>query len=253
MIYLNKKLLLKPISFVLCDFDRTISLGESTTSWGVFANSRLVSKEFKEDTDLLFQKYRPIELDHQMDQEEKNRMLAIWPNEQVGLFSKHGIDYRYYNRIINEDNQIKLRHDFANFVRNMEALNIPIYIISAGLIEPILDVLNRYNALRDNVFILANRVLTKDNNIIGLDHPIIHSFNKETINLPIDIEAYGLLFGDLPSDINMAGKLHTFNIGFAHKDNLKLYQKYFDIVLTDNSSFDQVGKILFKGYKKSKD
>ena len=62
---------------------------------------------------------------------------------------------------------------------------------------------------------------------------------------------YTLLLGDLIDDINMIeqGRLeNTVTVGFLDKkitENLKVYQENFDIVLTDNSSFTELGEILY--------
>ena len=61
---------------------------------------------------------------------------------------------------------------------------------------------------------------------------------------------YTLLLGDLIDDINMIeqGRLeNTVTVGFLDKkitENLKLYKENFDIVLTDNSSYRELEKIL---------
>lgn len=250
MIYINTKILNRNIKYVLCDFDRTISKGDSSTSWGVFAESPIVDPLFLKDTEDLHNKYRPIELDNTLSSEEKNYYMTLWPIQQVKLFSKYGINSDLYYEIVNKYNDIILRHDFANFVFNMYQLKIPIYIASAGLMEPIIAILKKNNCLLSNVKVIANSILVKHKKIIGLQEPIIHSFNKEDISLPFNQKVWGLLFGDLPSDKKLAKNLSTINVGFVNNQPLQEYQKEFDIALTAESSFDQVGKILFKGYQK---
>ena len=57
---------------------------------------------------------------------------------------------------------------------------------------------------------------------------------------------YSLLFGDITDDVRMARDIeNTITIGFLDKkidENLEKYNKNFDIVLTNQGSFEEVKK-----------
>ena len=86
---------------------------------------------------------------------------------------------------------------------------------------------------------------------------MIHSLNKSTINLPDNIKnslkekEYILLLGDLIDDISMVSKndlYKTLTIGFLEnkvEENIQFYNDNFDIVFTNNSSFEDVQKLIF--------
>lgn len=246
MIYINRKINIKPISYVLCDFDRTITKDESATTWGVFSRSRYVDDKFVEDTDELFKKYRPIELDQTISDEERLKAMRTWPIEQTLLFDKHGIDYDIYKKIIAEDTSVQPREDFKEFAYTLNSLGITLYIVSAGIKDCIIHALRRNDSIFPCMRIISNEMNVYNGRIVGLKEPILHSFNKEIVSLTIDHGKHGLLFGDLPSDKKMKGTLSTTDIAFLNESPLESLKKDFDIVLTDNSSFMNVSKLLIK-------
>lgn len=249
MIYinkLNKHIFDRNISYILCDFDRTISTYESLTSFNIFRCSDLVPIEYKINSQRIFDKYRPIELDLNLDIKEKRKMMKQWTLEQIALFEQYDIDINLYHQIIREKDSIVIRDDFPMFANDMNYLNIPIHIVSGGLYDPILFTLEKYNCLFPNINIVANRVKERNGRIIGLQDPVLHCLNKDSVLLPIPNGELGLLFGDLPTDKLLGTNLETINCGFVNDANIDTYNKEFDISLTGKSSFDQVRKLLIK-------
>lgn len=53
--------------YVVTDFDRTITNGFSKTSWSILAESNMVPEVYVNERQELYDKYRPIELDNNMD------------------------------------------------------------------------------------------------------------------------------------------------------------------------------------------
>lgn len=246
MIYINSKINIRPISYVLCDFDRTITYGDSATTWGVFSESKYVSKNFVTDTDALYSKYRPIELSESISDEERIAAMRSWAVEQSSLFDKHGIDYELYRRIISEEKTIRVRHDFKEFAYTLDSLGITLYIVSAGIKDCIIKSLTDLDAIFPSTKIISNEMNVYNGRIIGIKDPVLHSSNKDIVSLGIDHSKYGLLFGDLPSDKKMKGTLTTTDIAFANALNPDSLKKDYDIVLTGDSSFMNISKILIK-------
>ena len=247
MIYINKDINIEKIKYILCDFDRTISVSNSPTSWSIFSMCHHIPMGFKVETAQLFDWYRPIELDHALSIEEKKFHMMVWPCKQVLLFPKYGITYKDYIEICKNDNRIMLRPDFREFVHDMYELSIPVHIISGGLFEPIKCKLESEDALLSNVEIISNHV-SHDNKgaITGISGNIITSMNKDEV-LSISSDEQGLLFGDLPSDKLMGKNKKTVNVGFVHHDSeIDVFNEEFDITLTGDSSFTDVSKMLIK-------
>ena len=88
MIYINNqekidRLKLEKTNFyVVADFDRTLTEGDSDSTWGVFANANQVSEEYKERRTALFNKYRPIEIDQTISEEEKSKAMTEQAEER---------------------------------------------------------------------------------------------------------------------------------------------------------------------------
>ena len=99
--------------------------------------------------------------------------------------------------------------------------------------------------------------------MLPFNDKIIHSSNKHIETLPsnfldkITNLPYILLFGNLIEDLNMINEQDlnkTISFGFLEKNvdvNLSKYKNSFDIVLTDNSSFNDVENILSSIKEKS--
>ncbi len=77
----NKNLPLSDLSdlYVVADFDRTITKGNSKTSWSILANSNLVPKEYVADRQALYDKYRPIEIDETLPLEYRSNDKRMVP------------------------------------------------------------------------------------------------------------------------------------------------------------------------------
>ena len=107
----------------------------------------------------------------------------------------------------------------------------------------------------DNITIYSNFfVLGSDGKIISIKRPIIHSLNKYQLDYieVIGIRDTGLVFGDQIEDGDMGRGLNAIDIGFCNQEihSLEKYKSSFDIVLTDGSSYDEIGSVMIKSYKK---
>lgn len=75
------------------------------------------------------------------------------------------------------------------------------------------------------------------------------TFSKDMKEV-IEIKDFALLFGDIVDDVNMVMKdklKKTITVGFLDQkieENLELYKSTFDIVLTDNSSFQEIEDVI---------
>ena len=132
--------------------------------------------------------------------------------------------------------------------------HIPVIIISSSIKNVIEEYLKQNDAYYDNMYIYANYY-----DMDGIkEHYItnVTPYNKnkiefsEKIKKIIKDKPYILLLGDLTDDVNMVSKEklnHIVTIGFLDGDieaNLEKYNKTFDIVLTNQASFQEVLEIL---------
>lgn len=249
MIYINnisKNTFSKKIDFVICDFDRTITEANSGTTWGIFTNNELITPKLHEESGKLYNHYWPIEKDTKVDFKLKCRLMRKWAITEASLFGKYGINQKLFYEIIDQDDTIKIRKDFIDFITLINKLNIKFYIVSGGIFDVIKYVLEKHNILFDNISIISNHLDFTNDYVSGIKGEVIHSCNKNIISLPICDHEHGLLFGDLPGDRLIGEKYDTIDIGFSNNMSIEEYNKIFDIVLSGNSSFTNVGKLLLK-------
>ena len=149
---------------------------------------------------------------------------------------------------------LKLREGAKEFFKQMYNNHIPVIIISSSIKNVIEEYLKQNDAYYDNMYIYANYY-----DMDGIkEHYItnVTPYNKnkiefsEKIKKIIKDKTYTLLLGDLTDDVNMVSKEklnHTITIGFLEENiesNLEKYNKTFDIVLTNRTSFQEVLEIL---------
>lgn len=245
---LNKNQINKERTFVICDFDRTITKTTSSTTWNIFTQNKFVNPSLEMDAKKLFAYYRAIEQNPNIPIESKRDSMREWAIKEVELFRKYGINQNMFYEIIDSTDTIIFRDDFKLFAIRLQELGIKLYIVSGGIFDVIKYTLCKNGLMLDNISIISNHLAFDNGIITGINGDVIHSCNKEIIQLPISSCESGLLFGDLPGDKLTGYNYDTIDIGFC-SDNLKYYNNIFDVVLTGNSSFSNISKILIKNYK----
>ena len=151
---------------------------------------------------------------------------------------------------------MKFRKGAKELLIKAHTNKIPVIILSAGIGNTIKQFLEDNNCLcYDTMYIISNFIEFDDNDkVTEFDNSkIIHSLNKNMKgHLPDDFKRnlknkkYKILIGDLIEDINMVDEKEentTLRIGILtkemeNKQNLDLYNKRFDIVLTEEENID---------------
>lgn len=257
---LNKIRLTDNNFFVLIDFDKTISTGNSSDSWSILTNPNFTNPKLKEETLKLEKIYFPIEYDYSIDAQTKFSYMEEWYLRTMDLFFHYGLSEDSLKNCI-KNSDIKLRDGVQNFFKFLSDLNIPIIILSAGIKNVIVELLNMYHCYYNNIYIVSNNIKFKNGTMLKFTGKILHSSNKSIDRLPVELrnevekKDYILLFGDLIQDLNMVPNEYlykTLSFGFLEKkvnENFHFYKSAFDVVLTDNSSFDDVQAIIDKYIK----
>lgn len=256
MVYINEKKLnsinLNNDNFyVVMDFDMTITTPDSDNSWSILENPNFMSPDFKKDSRELFNKYYPYEIDYTLDFETKCTYIDEWYKKNMDLFYEYNLTYDILLNCVKNSN-VHFRKNFKTFLDFLYKHNIPLIILSAGIGNVIVEILKLNDCLYDNIHIISNFIEFENNKMKPFENKMIHSCNKSIRNLPeyfknnISKKSFILLFGDLIEDLSMVPKEdynRTLSFGFLDKkidDNLEFYKKNFDIVLTNNSSYEDV-------------
>lgn len=246
---------------VLADFDNTMTKAFSL-SWERVASLvhllRSVEKELwedaaKEDTEL-FKKYHPIEIDSNIEIEEKKLKMIKWWKSSFNIFIKYWLNKNILRKIVKSE-QVTLRKWIVVFLKFLKNHNIPLIIISASWIwrKSISYFLEERWLLFDNINIISNDFNWDKNwNAISYKEPIIHSFNKwETvledfpeINKKIKNRTNVILLWDSLWDHNMVDWFDYNNllkIWFLNDNEdslLKSYKERYDLILTWDSEWE---------------
>ena len=261
MIYINSKDKIKNINlednnyYVVIDFDKTLTSGESVTSWGLTAKSNGIGPDYTEKRMALFNKYRPIEIDPNISEEKKSIAMTEWWQLHINLFYEYGIKEQAVKNAVALGN-LKYRDGAKEFLKKMNELNVPVIIISAGIGNVIEEFLKFENDYYENIKIISNFIVFENGEFKEIAGDIIHALNKNIVRLDenskhdLENRKNILLLGDGYADLKMISendKKNAITVGFLDEkvsENLELYNKGFDIVLTDLSSFKDVNNIL---------
>ena len=234
---------------ILTDFDRTITVGNSDSSWSILSKSELVPKEYVAKRQELFNKYRPIEIDESISYETKSKMMTEWWSKHIGLFVEYKLSEKVINKVANDLRDMSFREGAKEFLENMKSRNIPIIIISAGIGNFIEQFLIQNECNFENIYIISNFIKFNNEVAIGVSENIIHSLNKNEVSIPENVKKIIknrpniILLGDSISDTRMAkdeDRKNAFKIGFLEEkidENISYFEEQFDIVCTENTSY----------------
>lgn len=241
---------------VVTDFDRTLTIGESESSWGILSTGNFVSPEYIEDRNRLYKKYRPIEIDETMDWEKKNKYMIEWWNKHISLFIKYKLKEEVIKNAIKDVKIMRFRDGAIEMLKSFYKRNIPVIIISAGIGNFIELFLKLHGCYFDNIFIMANFIKFEEGIAVGIEDMVIHSLNKNEVSLPDKIQDKLknrnniILMGDNSSDINMISeekRKEALKIGFLEEnvlENKSLYEKIYDVVCMDKTNFKELNKVI---------
>ena len=245
--------------YVVADFDRTITSGNSETSWSVISMCSGIPENYIDERQKLYDIYRPIEIDENMDFDERSRLVSEWYRKLIELFIKYQISDKVFEETANDLGIIKFREGALEFLTFLYDMNIPLIIISAGIGNFIESFLRNNNCLFDNIYISSNKIIFKNGAADSIENNLIHSLNKNEISLPNGVakkligRSKVILLGDQLSDLNMVDdKMHdeVIRIGFystSAQVPIEYYYDKFDIVCDDKEdNYHSLKKVLFK-------
>ena len=260
--YINKKKINKFKNlnnlYVVADFDRTITDGNSNTSLAVLANSNIAPKEYIEERNKLYNYYRPIEIDPNIPFDEKYTLMEEWFKKHFELLVSYKTKESNYRDILIDSNLMYFRSGAKEFIEFLHKNNIPLIIISAGIGNIIENFLKINNCSYDNIHIISNKIIFNNGIATGVDNKIIHSLNKNETSLTQDIlnkinnRKDVILLGDQIGDLLMVDKntdKELLTIGFLAddtKDNLDIMNNSFDIVCDTNDTYIDILNLLFE-------
>ena len=233
--------------YVLIDFDRTLTDGNSTSSWEILSKGGFMPEEYVLEVNKLYEYYRPFEVDLNISNEEKNKLMREWWSRNIELFSLYGLKEKVISKVVKCRDFIYFRSGASKFLELMHDKNIPVIIMSAGIGNVIEEFLKQEKSLYDNIYIVSNFIKFNNGVAFGIENNIIHSLNKNESFLPIDVQDRNvILMGDVLDDVYMVDdskREDALKIGFLNKETMKYkkeFLKVFDVVMDFNEDFYDV-------------
>lgn len=233
--------------YVLIDFDRTLTKGNSISCWRVLYYSNLLGEDFQKQYDKIHDKTFPKDNE---SKETKRQAYSDRFKEYMELLKQNNFNNDIVKKAV-QATDLQLRNGAEEFLNKMYHMNVPVIIVSCSIGNVLEEYLKLNNCYYDNIYIYANYYDNNGNHICN-----VTPYNKNEIVFSEEVEnkivnrEYILLLGDIIDDINMVSKEmlnNTITVGFLDKkieENFGMYKDNFDIVLTDNSSFNEVDEII---------
>ena len=265
MIYLNKENKINQLKesmnkdniCVFMDYDKTITSKDSEDSWAVSANKESMGEKISNDLNKFSKKYEPIELDYTMPTKEKEKYMLEWYEGSMDLYYTYRLTKDKLKECVH-NSKLELRKGVKNFLFHLYQGNVPVILLSAGIGNVIEQFLKEQECYYDNITIISNFIkFDAYGNMIKFSDEMIHSLNKNIDKLAnlkvkeeIETKDYRIVIGDLVEDICMMGEYpenKSLKIGFLNKnirENLEVYKKNFDIVLTGENNFYDIEKYI---------
>lgn len=243
--------------FVVADFDRTLTTGNSKTSWSILSSSDLVPEVYKKERDDLYNIYRPIEIDEDMDPIERSEKVKEWYKRHIELFVKYQLKEELFERAAMDLRVLEFRPYAKEFIEFLHKNDIPLIIISAGIGNFIESFLKKNGCYYDNIYVSSNIITFTDGVATGVKDNIIHSLNKNEVSLTMEIKAKikdkrnVLLLGDQKGDLLMVDpKKHenVLSVAFLTDDTQEqkeIYKTAFDIVIDNNEDYKDLMNLIF--------
>ena len=242
--------------YIIADFDHTLTTKESQNCWGILSSIPNISTEYIKKSSSNNNYYFPIEQDDKLDYKIKNKMMKEWYQKHTELLIKYNLKEDDISEI-GKSHEIILRKGVIEFLKFTNKKNIPVIIISAGISNIIESVLKRNNCFYSNVYVISNIFKFKNGKLKSLRNSIIHSLNKNKVEVPPKIKEIikdkdeVIIIGDNIGDTLMKLKDNkkTYKIGFLNynnKDRLNNFKQYFDIVYKKDDSFLKIKDMIDK-------
>ncbi|KAE9553038.1 hypothetical protein FO519_003757 [Halicephalobus sp. NKZ332] len=245
---------------VISDFDYTLSRFKDEkgvrclTTHAIFDDCTPKDSDLSQKLKVLSKKYIPIEFDPHMSVEEKIPHMEAW----WGISHDYIVESKFTYKDIEElvaAARVYLRDAATEFVRSVEAHNVPLILFSAGIGNIIEIVLKRnLGHVPQTLHVISNTMHFNEGTVcVGFSKPIIHTFCKNSsvitgerpffhhIRTRNNVLLIGDSLGDIHMDVGIENEGVALKIGFLNFDFDRLMDKYldvYDIVLVDYQSME---------------
>ncbi|XP_061931672.1 7-methylguanosine phosphate-specific 5'-nucleotidase isoform X2 [Apis cerana] len=239
---------------IVTDFDLTLTKqhvnGKKVlSSFGIFSKCKQLPEIYTKESNRLYKKYRPIEIDPDLSIQIKTEAMTDWMIAAEEILKGIPFDPNEISEV-SKIYGTNLRDGTKELLTKLYLAEVPVLVFSAGLGDIVQAILENQEVLFNNVKIISNFLKYEDGKLAGFQNEgLIHVFNKN--EHAIEQEYFKvfekrkniLLMGDTIGDASMVdGMLNTcavLKIGFLYdnvENSLASYMEKFDIVLVDDQT-----------------
>lgn len=253
---------------VISDFDHTLSSHtynniSCPSCYSILDNSLLLPEDFRSRAAELRNIYYPIEIDPNLETEQKIPKMVEWWTEVRENLARSRISKDSLKQMVAESSA-RLRDGCDILFQNLEQHNVPLLILSAGLGDIIHEILEQKSKVYSNMKIVSNFMKFDEQNLmIGFEGDIIHTFNKNENAVhkseyfeQLKARSNIILLGDSLGDLHMAEGAEEnsvqLKIGYLNEkveEALEKYKKSYDIVLAQTENMDLANTIISRIFK----
>lgn len=244
---------------VVSDFDKTLTScfvdGKKIASLiSILRDEHYLTPDYSEKAQALYDKYHPIEIDPNISVEEKEKAMHEWWSTHYDLLIQSGLQKKDLESVA-KSNKILFRPGALDFFKFLFEHHIPLLILSSAGVgaETIRLYLENFNVFYKNIYIASNSFLWDKDKVIGVEQPIIHTFNKNYISVKQHafFQEFAerknvILLGDGLSDADMIRGFEYNNlikIGFLNensKGELAKFEQVYDVIILKDGPMDYI-------------
>lgn len=217
---------------ILSDFDNTLT--KAFSRWkkrssliSILRSEWFLWEEYSKKAYELFDYYNPIEINPEINFDEKKKEMMNWRHKHLDLLVKSWLHKNDIKKVIISW-IIEFREKTKDLLYNLYLKNIPVLIISANWLwtDSIKFYLNKEKCDYLNIFVISNTFFWDiDWRAVWYDERVIHSFNKwETI-----LESYPEIYEVIKDKKNV----------------ILLWDSLWDHYMIDGFDYDNLLKIWF--------
>lgn len=253
----------KNFSYILVDFDRTLTYGtfngEKTPSIiSLLRDGNHLTDDYAEKAHALFDHYHAIECNPALDLEYKKAQMQEWreKHDQLLIDSKLRLSDL---KDIATNGHLQLRNGVKDCLKKLNESWIPIVIFSASGCGDAIPLFMQHNQCDfPNISYVINHFIRDEEGVAkGIEGEIIHALNKDEwvfsklpeLKSQLEKRKNVIVIGDGLGDAQMAqGNSHetVLKIWILISETpelLKTYEEAFDLVLIGDGDFGEVGAL----------
>lgn len=119
--------------YIVTDFDGTLTVSSSDSSWASIFKNPNVSEEFVQECIRIFKKYHPIEIDDNIPIDEKTKVMNEWYRVNIETLVNYGITEDMINYSAQNKSIMAFRDGAREFLQLLNDFGVPVIVISAGV------------------------------------------------------------------------------------------------------------------------